>query len=593
MVELTTRWGKAIDKDHVLQEYPRPQMVRESYMNLNGEWEYAISNQKDIQDYHGKILVPFSPEARLSGVNHILQPDEYLHYQLEFEIPNAFIEDRVLLHFGAVDQECAVFVNGEKVGIHKGGYLPFSFDITPLISPGRVNILAVRVIDQTEYAPHARGKQKLHKKGAMDAIFYTPSSGIWKSVWLESVPETYIQNIQLTPHFDTSSVGVYLETNQAPKEALVQIYSEDSLVKEVTIQTDKDRDISLEGFKSWHPDNPHLYDVKIQYGEDTVSTYFGMRKFSKEKDKNGIYRFYLNNQPYYFNGLLDQGYWPESLLTAPSDEALIYDILKTKELGFNTIRKHVKIESERFYYHCDKLGMIVLQDMPNGGDDILKPFVMYLPNISDRLSRNIGDQHYKLFGRTNAAGREQYTKDLKAMVKTLYNYPSIAMWIPFNEGWGQFDANKATKTVRTIDSTRLIAETSGWFDQGDGDVYSIHNYMKKLKVHPKDDRVVALTEFGGYALPIENHVPAEKEFGYQSYASFETLEENYRKLWEEQILPQIASGLSATIYTQTTDIEEEINGLMTYDREVLKMDKKLIQSLNRALYHVFESITHN
>lgn len=591
MVELMTKWGENIDPDQVRQEYPRPQLVRESYLNLNGKWAYAISKEKEVQAYDGEIVVPFSPETKLSGVEKVVQTDDYLHYRRAFNLPFEFIKGRVYLHFGAVDQECEVFLNDQKVGEHQGGYLPFALDITDVITHEHENILEVRVTDKTEFSPHARGKQKLHHKDKMDAIFYTPSSGIWKTVWLESVPHDYIKNIQTTPNYDNSSVTFRVETNQPAEEVRLAISFKDELVKEVVIAPNEDVEVALDSFKAWSPEMPHLYDVTVEYEEDTVSTYFGMRKYSKEKDRNGIYRFHLNNKPYYFNGLLDQGYWPESLLTAPSDEALKFDIVETKKLGFNTIRKHVKIEPERFYYHCDKIGMLVLQDMPNGGADIIKPFVMYLPNISDRITRKIGDHHYKLFGRTDEAGRKQYDIDLENMVTTLYNYPSIAMWIPFNEGWGQFDANQATDRVRALDSTRIIAETSGWFDQGGGDVYTIHNYWKKLKVKPQPDRIIALTEYGGYAFPVENRVPAADEFGYRSYASSEELEQNYRKLWEEQILPQVASGLSGTIYTQTTDIEEEINGLFTYDREVLKMDPDVIQSLNQALYHVFETLT--
>lgn len=592
MNELMTKWGRKLNPNQILQEYPRPQLVRDSYINLNGKWDYAISKTKEITSYDGEILVPFAPESKLSGVRKTVQPDDVLHYRRGFKVPFNFMDGRVLLHFGAVDQECEVFLNGQKVGEHQGGYLPFHFDVTDAIVHEQENILKVQVTDETEYSPHARGKQKLHHKGKMDAIFYTASSGIWKTVWLESVSHDYIQTIRTTPNYDAGSVTFYVETNTDAGDVNLEISFEDEVVKEVTIAPNEDVEVELGKFKSWSPESPHLYNVSIQYGKDRVTSYFAMRKYSKEKDKNGVYRFHLNNKPYYFNGLLDQGYWPESLLTAPSDDALKFDILETKKLGFNTIRKHVKIEPERFYAHCDRIGMLVLQDMPNGGDDIIKPFVMYLPNISDRVSRKIGDHHYKIFGRTDAEGRKQYREDLEKMVTTLYNYPSIAMWIPFNEGWGQFDANQAMAQVRALDSTRLVIETSGWFDQGGGDVYTIHNYFKQLKIKPQPDRLVAVTEYGGYALPVKDHLPAQKEFGYKSYGSAAELETNYRKLWEKQILPQIASGLSGTIYTQTTDIEEEINGLFTYNREVLKMNPAVIQSLNNALYHVFESITH-
>lgn len=589
---LSTRWGKSLDKENILKEYPRPNLVRNSLINLNGEWDYAITKKKEVKEYDGKILVPFVPESVLSGVKRKLKPEDYLHYHVDFKVPFEFVEDKIFLHFGAVDQECEVFLNDKKVGEHKGGYLPFSFDVTAFIEHEKINQLKVRVVDQTEYSPHARGKQKLNRKDKMDSIFYTPSSGIWKTVWLESVPKAFIKDVKIIPNYDERSVIFNIRTNIESNNAFVEILYERETIDTREIATNKDVEIRLNSFEPWTPETPNLYEVKINYEEDEIRSYFGMRKFSKEKDKNGILRFHLNNKPYYFNGLLDQGYWPESLLTPPSDEALKYDILMTKELGFNTIRKHVKVEAERFYYHCDKIGMIVLQDMPNGGADINKPFVMYLPNVSDRLSRKINDNQYRWFGRQDEKGRKQYTMDLERMVKTLYNHPSIAMWVPFNEGWGQFDANQATAMVRKLDDTRFIMETSGWFDQGGGDVFSIHNYFKKLKITPQNDRIVAVTEFGGFAFPVKGHLNSEEEFGYRSYKSPETLAQNYRKLYEEQILSQIASGLSGSIYTQTTDVEGEINGLLTYDREVLKIDARVTRSINKALYHVFQSITH-
>lgn len=591
MNPLMTRWGKTVNESTVHPEYPRPRMVRDSFLNLNGEWEYAITKTTNVQQYDGTILVPFSPETQLSGVNQILQPDEFLHYRRYFNLPNRFEKDRVLLHFGAIDQECDVFLNGILIGKHKGGYLPFSFDVSKAIYSEMVNCLEICVTDLTELSPHARGKQKLHPKSKMDALFYTPSSGIWKTVWVESVPNTYIKQVNITPNYDDSSVTLHIETNQNSRDAIIELSFNYEVLKTIRIPTNKEVILPLDSFHDWTPENPNLYDVKIHCQQDRVATYFGMRKLSKRKDANGINRFYLNNKPYFLNGLLDQGYWPESLLTPPTDEALKFDILETKRLGFNTIRKHVKIESERFYYHCDRLGMLVIQDMPNGGEDIFKPFVMYLPNISDKVSRNFKDNKYKLFGRSDEEGRIQYKKDLAEMITTLYNHPSIVMWVPFNEGWGQFDATEMTDLVKRLDSTRFIAETSGWFDQGGGDVYTIHNYLKKLKVKPQSDRVVALMEFGGYAFPVENHLPSDKEFGYRIYESKSELMEGYRQLWQKQILTQITSGLSAAIYTQTTDIEGEINGLYTYDREVLKIEAEMIQRLNKSLYNIFIGVT--
>lgn len=348
--------------------------------------------------------------------------------------------------------------------------------------------------------------------------------------------------------------------------------------------------VPMKNFRAWSPEDPHLYDVVIKMGSDVVKSYFGMRKVSVERDKKGILRFCLNNKPFFFNGILDQGYWPDGLLTAPCDEVLLYDIEKLKEMGYNTIRKHIKVEPERFYYHCDRLGMMVWQDMPNGGGDYNMIFVTYLTNAFDWFARGIKDHHYSWFKREDKEGRRQYYKDLTGMIRHLYNHPSIAVWVPFNEGWGQFDANKATELIRKKDPTRLVNEACGWFDQKGGDMYSIHNYVRKLKVKPQS-RVVALTEYGGYAYPVKEHMACEKEFGYQHYHSKEELTANYKRLWEEEIYPNLEHGLCSAIYTQTSDIEEEINGVMTYDREVDKLIVDEVLKLNQRLYQEFEELT--
>lgn len=615
MIQLISRWGKEIDPGNILQEYPRPNLVRDSYFNLNGEWECRINESETADFYDETIIVPFSPESMLSGVGKIVMPHQRLHYRKKFTLPEGFKKSRVLLHFGAVDQECSVFVNGIRVGGHKGGYLPFHFDITDSLRQGE-NELTLSVTDRTEQSPHARGKQKLQKKGKYASLFYTPQSGIWKTVWMESVEKAYIEDVRITPLYDDSSVRFEItvlnacktsgaeasggkasggETSGTVRLAVLERGVEIGQA-EITVRQEKEikkvisQEIKLDGFKPWTPDTPHLYDVIIRYGEDEVRSYFGMRKLSTGRDGKGILRFFLNNKPYFFNGILDQGYWPESLMTAPSDEALVYDIIKLKEMGYNTIRKHVKIEAERFYYHCDRLGMMVWQDMPNGGGEYNMVFVTHLPNASDRFARGVSDRHYGIFKRKDGEGRRQYYTDLKNMVSTLYNYPSIAVWVPFNEGWGQFDAAKATKEVREIDSGRLINEACGWFDQGGGDMYSIHNYRHKLKVKPQQDRVVALTEYGGYAYPVEEHLSCKKEFGYQHYHSTEELTQNYKRLWEEEIYPNLQYGLCSAIYTQTSDIEEEINGVLTYDREIVKLDEDQVKEMNDKLYGMFDSL---
>ena len=587
MIQLKSRWADEVNSSSVHQEYPRPNLVRDSYFNLNGEWEYCINQKTTTEGYDGKILVPFSPETLLSGVQKIVMPKDFLHYRKVFVLPEGFKKDRVLLHFGAVDQECLVYLNGKKIGSHKGGYLAFTFDVTEELLEGE-NVLTLCVRDMTEKKPHARGKQKLVKKGKYGSLFYTPQSGIWKTVWMESVPADYVERLKITPKYDDAVIELKVFAKGEAKTAAVKVLDGGAVVTETVIATNKTVSVDIGEFKSWTPDSPHLYDLEITCGEDKVTSYFGMRKFHVAKDSKGILRFFMNNKPFFFNGILDQGYWPESLLTPPTDEALKYDIEKLKDLGFNMIRKHIKVESDRFYYHCDKLGMIVWQDMPNGGGDYNMIFVTYLTNAFDWFARGVKDSHYRIFKRADAEGREQYYRDLKGMIGQLYNYPSIAVWVPFNEGWGQFDAAKATELIRKCDKTRFVNEACGWFDQHGGDMYSIHNYSKGLTVKPQKDRVVALTEFGGYSYAMKGHLACEKEFGYQSFTSKEELTANYKRLWEEEIYPNLAHGLSSSVYTQTSDIEEEINGIFTYDRDEVKFVEEELRNLNRKLYHMWE-----
>lgn len=590
MIQLTTRWAKQVDLKNPLLEYPRPNMVRDSFLSLNGEWEYCINQSEEVTEYDGKIVVPFSPETMLSGVGKIVMPEDYLHYRKKFVLPKGFKKDRVLLHFGAVDQECSVYLNGKLLGEHVGGYLAFCFEVTEVLLEGE-NVLTLCVKDWTEKKPHARGKQKLVRKGKMSSLFYTPQSGIWKTVWLESVPEEYIEDLKITPLYDEAAVKIRLKVKGEQTQAKVSVFDDGHVVAEAEMDTKEDVKIALKEFISWSPENPHLYNLKITYGRDEVISYFGMRKFSVGKDKKGMLRFFLNNEPFFFNGVLDQGYWPESLLTAPTEEALQYDIVKLKELGYNTIRKHIKIEPDRFYYLCDKLGLVVWQDMPNGGGDYNLLHVMYLTNVFSWYGRKIKDNHYRVFARKDEAGRRQYYEDLKGMVEQLYNYPCIAVWVPFNEGWGQFDATKATELIRSLDDTRLVNEACGWFDQQGGDMYSIHNYLRKLKVKPQKDRGVALTEFGGYAFPIPGHMACDRKFGYKNYKTKEELTAGYKRLWEEEIYPNLEKGLSSSIYTQTSDIEEEINGLMTYDREENKFVEEELKALHKKLYEMFVEMT--
>ena len=622
--KLSSVFGEKLNRENPLPEHPRPQFKRAWMQSLNGEWIYRVVQKEDRKEvFRVKILVPFSPETELSGVGRMLNPDEVFEYRKNFVSDFQPEKERLLLHFGAVDQECEVFVNGEKVGEHKGGYTGFSMDISEQCTE-ESNLLLVRGTDGSETVPHARGKQRWKKNCRYSSIFYTGQSGIWKSVWLEKVPKNYLRYAKMTADLDEEGVRFSFAVKSPAGEEKIeesvhvrifepQIFASKTKEGEKgadPVKEAEEKPIHTEGMhllyegearlgeeffcklaliKPWSTEEPYLYPVKFQYGEDRVESYFALRKLSLGRDKKGILRFFLNNKPSFFTGLLDQGYWPESLMTAPSDEALLYDIRKTKSFGFNTIRKHMKVEPDRFYYHCDREGIFVWQDMPCGGGTYNHFFVTDFPNVWDKGARKIKDSHYKLFARQDQAGREQYYKDLEEMVKELYNHPSIVLWTPFNEGWGQFDARVATEKLRKWDKTRLINEACGWFDQGGGDLFSIHNYRYALKIKPEKNRVVALTEFGGYAFPLKEHLWSKKEFGYKFFSSEEEVTEAYEKLWERDIFPNVEKGLSAAIYTQTSDIEEEINGLMSYDRKVDKLTKEILKKLNKKLMEAYHS----
>lgn len=567
---LYTRWGKQLDKNNILSEYPRPQFRRGSYLNLNGVWSYAIVKEQECpESFDGEILVPFSPESPLSGVGCQLLPNEYLFYRRFFTLPEGFNCGRVLMHFGAVDQEARVSVNGVEVGTHVGGFLPFSLDITDAVKDGE-NTVLVRVRDVSDTMYYARGKQKLQRGG----IFYTAQSGIWQTVWLESVPQDYITHLKLTPMYDDGCIRI--ET-QASGDAETEIEIYDGAQK-ITGAVGADVTVRLENFKSWSPESPFLYDLKLKHGTDSVDSYFAMRKISLGKNEYGYPCMLLNNKPYFHNGLLDQGYYSDGYLTPPSDEAMIHDIQTAKDLGFNMLRKHIKIEPMRWYYHCDRLGMLVWQDMVNGGEHE----TFYWTGVTGFLHWKMDDtaeKNYKHAGRLNAAGREMYTRETCETVELLYNVPSIVLWVPFNEGWGQFNAKDAYRLVKSLDPTRLIDHASGWQDQGIGDFNSRHIYF--TPIHSKlDDRPFILSEFGGLGVRAPGHMFTKKIFCYKMYKTKEKITAAYRRLYEKKIIPYTKKGMAASVYTQLTDVEEEINGMMTYDREELKIDADTIRELN-------------
>jgi len=564
-----TKWGKQVDCENVLKEYPRPQMRRNSYINLNGRWHYAIVKGKDVPEkLDGEILVPFSPESPLSGVNKRVTPEDTLWYTRTFTLPEDFNIGRVLMHFGAVDQVATVYLNGIEVGSHVGGYTPFSMDITEAL--GEENELVVKVKDATDTSYHSRGKQKTRKGG----MWYTPQSGIWQTVWLESVPNEYITSLKITPLYDEAAVEVtaYSEYDMPCTARIGFVVSEGV--------TNSPMRISMQGFTPWSPEAPHLYDFSVKMGEDVVESYFGMRKFEMKADEDGIKRLFLNDKPYFHNGVLDQGYWPDGLYTAPSDEAMIADILAMKELGFNMLRKHIKIEPLRWYYHCDRLGMLVWQDMVNGGGKY-GFFTTVTPLFTGLHAK---DDNYSKFSRQSEEGRLQYKQELDEMLHLLYNSASVAMWVPFNEGWGQFDAAQIAEYIKQLDPTRLVDHASGWHDQGAGDISSVHVYFRPYKLKKdKHNRAIALTEFGGYNFRVAEHSEKGKEYGYKKLKSLGELEAAYRTLYEKEIIPAMDKGLSAAVYTQLSDVEGEVNGLFTYDREVLKISADTIREINSKL----------
>lgn len=578
---MLTPWGEALDREHPLPEYPRPQLRRNSYLNLNGIWEYAITKTVEKPAaMQGEIVVPFSPETPLSGVGHILQPDEYLWYRRSVTLPEGFFRGgRLLLHFGAVDQCCTVWVNGQEAGSHTGGYLPFALDVTELIE-GDAFTLELRVTDPTDTGSLSRGKQRLKNTG----IWYTPQSGIWQTVWMECVPENYLRSLRITPKPEENAVHIRLEADD-PAMAAVTICRDGGIIAEG--QTDENGESTLtipaEELRLWSPEDPFLYDVSIVLpGGDKVESYFGMRAFGIGKDEKGLPRLLLNGKPYFQNGLLDQGYWSDGYYTAPSDEALIHDIAEMKRLGFNMLRKHIKVEPLRWYYHCDRLGMLVWQDMMNGGESY-SPLSIY---VFSNLGLRVKDDRYRYFSRSDEAGRTHYYEELGQMIDLLYNTVSLALWVPFNEGWGQFDALKAAEFIRKRDDTRPIDHASGWYDQGGGDIKSIHWYFRPYhhKQPPKEQRPICLTEYGGYNCAVPGHCWGEgAEFGYKKIADPAEFNRAFQKLMEEQIIPARERGLAAAVYTQVSDVEGERNGLLTYDRKVCKANEAIFRAVNAKL----------
>ena len=569
---MKSKYTELIDRNCPLPEYPRPQLRRDNYKCLNGEWEccFTSASAGAPSKVDRKILVPFSPESELSGVGRSLAPNELLWYRRKFTVEQPYANGNTLLHFGAVDQTADVYVNGKLATTHVGGYTPFSGNITGFLISGE-NELVVRVRDITDTGWQSRGKQRLKRGG----IWYTPQSGIWQTVWLECVPSLYVTSLRIIPDLDDGSVSVTVHTNRTSDVSI------SACGKTVSARSSDTAVLKLDSFGEWSPESPTLYDLSVQAGEDCVTSYFGMRKFEVRPDSSGVNRLFLNNRPYFHTGVLDQGYYSDGMLTPPCDKAIVDDILLMKSMGFNTLRKHIKMEPLRWYYHCDRLGMLVWQDMINGGESY-KPLTVTAPCFAEGL--RIGDHKYSLFGRENADGRRQYYVELYELLTNLINCVSIAMWVPFNEGWVQFDAESVVRYIRDIDKTRTIDHASGWHDQYIGNTKSLHVYFRPYKFRrDKLNRAVMLTEFGGYSLRIDGHCFCKKTFGYKEFEDNEALLRNFVQLYEEQIIPAKAKGLCASIYTQLSDVEDEVNGFVTYDRAVVKLNPDDVALINSKL----------
>jgi hypothetical protein len=575
----STRWGRDLDPDKVLAEYPRPQLVRDSYLNLNGWWDYAITPADEPPaGYDGRILVPFSPEAPLSTVGRQLRRDERLTYHRLIPLPDGFrpAGGRVLLHFGAVDQTCTVLLNGVEVGRNVGGYQPFSCDLTDALREHE-NTLVVVVRDLSDGHDHATGKQRLRRGG----IWYTAQSGIWQTVWLEAVPAVYVEHLDVVPDLDDGTVDVTVHASAGRADVVVR--AGDLVVGRAAAPVGEPTRIPLDTVHAWTPEDPFLYDIEVTLGEDRVTSYFGLRSFGVGPDQHGVPRLLLNGRPYFHVGVLDQGYWPDGLMTAPSDDALVHDIATMKRLGFTMLRKHVKVEPLRWYHHCDRLGMLVWQDLVNGGRRYRTAAVTWPGTLPIRLD-DTGRRGW--FGRPDQHSRSVFREEMRRTVAHLRNVPSLAVWVPFNEGWGQFDATAVAEELRRLDPTRPVDHASGWHDQGGGDLRSRHVYRRRFRVPRRgdDERAVALSEYGGRMLSVGGDVfEEETTFGYGREETPAELTDWFVRLHEKQLVPAVRQGLSATVYTQLSDVEGELNGLLTYDREMLKVNADAVRATLQRL----------
>lgn len=626
---LATVWGEALDSSNVLPEYPRPRMQRDNYVMLNGAWDYAIvpvdggvgvetlAQQAIPSRWDGQIVVPFSPEAPLSGVGRTVQPSEFLWYKRKIDLPKLADDQRLILHFEAVDWMCACFVNGKLVGTHTGGYLPFSFDATNLLGSPETEEsaheaetgesaasaaktesaatadsadtaeLVLCVWDPSDTNSQLRGKQRLSRGD----IWYTAQSGIWQSVWYEIVSAVHLESLTLKGDmFGALEVRASAQVSAKASALDLELMLKDKLGQDVLLATlpvneagEISAELHVDDVQLWSPESPHLYAVEAVLRRDgvtvdTVCSYCAFRTVEVKPDEAGVPRVHLNGALYFVRGVLDQGYWPDGLMTAPSDNALVFDIEAMKSAGFNTLRKHIKIESERWYYHCDRLGMLVWQDCVSGGSAYSPWHTSQKPTLFSFTWNRFDDttpEHHQALSAGNEGYRKEWTETCQEMVKLLDGHPSIGIWTLFNEGWGQFDAQAATEVVRELDATRPIDATSGWFDQGCGDFLSIHNYFRPLRAgwqrKQRGNRAAVISEFGGLTQMMPGHTSLDHSYGYGDFSTVEDWRAAVKKLLAEVESLQ-DEGLAGYVYTQVSDVEEEVNGLLTYDRKINKFN---------------------
>lgn len=575
--KIKTQWANQIDVNNVLPEYPRPIMEREKWMNLNGLWDYSILpvGKSAPTSFQGQILVPFAVESSLSGVQKELGKSNELWYSREFSVPSNWNGQSIILHFGGVDWKTEVFINDIFIGEHYGGYAPFSFDITPYLEKGKQKIV-VKVWDPTDDGYQPRGKQVNRPRG----IWYTPVSGIWQTVWLEPVNNKHITSLKTIPDIDNNKLNIEPQVVNSSRGDIVEVLVKDgnNVIARAKAAVGQKLSIPMNNVKLWSPENPYLYDLEVKLLDknkvvDQVNSYAAMRKISTKRDENGIVRLQLNNKDYFHFGPLDQGWWPDGLYTAPTDEALRYDVEKVKELGYNMIRKHVKVEPARWYTHCDQIGILVWQDMPNGDQS---------PQWQNKQYFN-GTEKVR-----SAESESNFRHEWKEIIDNFISYPSIVVWVPFNEAWGQFKTEEFAEWTKAYDPSRLVNPASGGNHYRTGDMLDLHNYPRADLYLYDAERATVLGEYGGIGLPMEGHLwQPDKNWGYIQFKNKKEVTDEYIK-YAEDLKKLIRAGFSAAVYTQLTDVEGEVNGLITYDRKELKVDEDRIKATNQSVCNILD-----